>query len=362
MKPTRAAVGLWSAAAIAVIAWVVPHTTQLDSQWYIAAAARPINRGCPEIHCFRVLVPWILSPLPGVDVKWRVYSAVFNALAALAVFDLSLAFGMSRRAGAIAAALSAFGSQCLWRLYDPFNSDPLMFFLSPLLTRWLLEDRVTRAFVVTSIGVFAKEFVVVPLALFTLASAFVRRWSDVVRTGALAAAAFTIWLALHVVLMSRFGYNYGGNPSTKLLQGGYLWFWLTHEPLAVSIAAQFVEFGAVYLLLPIGFLKAPRRLKALTLAALPIAAVFCYVEQPDRALWNFHFLMNPLAALALEPLPNAIMVPFVALYAAANLRIGAQLTFAPPARYALAGSVLLGLGVIAANHCSSRAGATPALP
>jgi hypothetical protein len=318
-------------------------------------ADQPIVEGCSSIACFRVLVPWAMWTVPGVELKWRVYAVAFNALAGLSVLDLSGHFGLSRRACITAMALSAFGFGSLWTLFDPFNSDPLIFFLSPLLTRWLLEGRLTLVFLFTVAGVFAKEFAVAPLAIYALAMSWRRRWSQAIRATALAAGAFVVWLGLQFWLMHWHGYIYAGNSSAKIGSGGYLWFWLTHEPLSTSLMAQFVEFGALYLLIPAGYLKAPPNLKALAIGAVPVACVFCYVQQPDRALWNFHFLTSPLSAIALECVSAPIAALFVALFALANLRVGAQVSFAPAARYALAASTVLAcVAIVSAARATPR--------
>jgi len=167
--------GLAAAASLAAIALVASHARLPDSYWYTSMAEKPIIPGCSSIACFRVLVSWVMWLFPGVELKWRMYAVIFNALAALAVFDLSLRLGLSRRAGLIAMALSTFGFGSLWTLFDPFNSDSLIFFLSPLLTRWLVEGRAALVFVVTSVGVLAKEFVVAPLAIYALAEAWLHR-------------------------------------------------------------------------------------------------------------------------------------------------------------------------------------------
>ena len=339
----RAALGVAAAVALAAIAASASHARMPDSYWYTSMAERPIIPGCSSIACFRVLVSWAMWLLPGIELKWRIYAVIFNALAGLAVFDLSLRLGLSRRAAAIAMALSTFGFGSLWTLFEPFNSDPLIFFLSPLLTRWLLEGRAALVFVVTSVGVLAKEFIVAPLAIFALAEAWLHRWPQAVRTACIATGAFVVWLGLQFSLIHWYGYNYAGNASAKIGSGGYLWFWLTHEPLTTSLMAQFVEFGALYFVMPVGFVKAPPPLKALTVGAIPIACVFCYVQQPDRALWNFHFLTSPLSAIVLERLSNRMVVAFVGLFLLANLRVGAQVSFVPAARYALAASTLIGL-------------------
>jgi hypothetical protein len=74
--------------------------------------------------------------------------------------------------------------------------------------------------------------------------------------------------------------------------------------------------------------------------AAPIALVLCYVQQPDRALWNFHFLVAPLGALVLERVSTLLAALTLVAFAAANLRVGAQLMAVPSARYALGLSTL----------------------
>ena len=71
--------------------------------------------------------------------------------------------------------------------------------------------------------------------------------------------------------------------------------------------------------------------------------MLCYVQQPDRALWNFHFLVTPLAAVALDSASIAIAALTVGAFAVANLRVGAQLMFVPAARFALAASVVFAI-------------------
>src|SRR5262249_38905016 len=293
-----------------------------DSFYYERVAAQKIVPGCSEIHCFRPLVPWVLGLLPPGVTKWKVYAALCNVAAALAVFDLCLLFGMPRRASAIAASLSAVGFGALYTLFEPFTSDPLMFWLAPLATRELLRDRFTSAAALTSIGVLAKEFVVAPSVIVAIADVRAGRWSHGRRAVGVAAVGFGVWLALHYWLSHAFGYTYGDNKSPRLSTGSYLVFWLTHESVGASAAALFVEFGALYLLIPFGFARAPAMLRQLSIAAIPIACVFAYVQQPDRALWNFHYLTSPLAALALERLPSPLIVAFVALFGVSNMRIG----------------------------------------
>jgi hypothetical protein len=84
-------------------------------------------------------------------------------------------------------------------------------------------------------------------------------------------------------------------------------------------------------------------LRHFAVASLPVAALFAYVQQPDRALWNFHFIVTPLAALVLERVPGVLAWTTIAMFAFANLRIGAQLPWVPAARFALLLSMVGGL-------------------
>ena len=335
-------------AILGVIAVFAARWWTPDSEFYIGAAERRIRPGCAEIHCFRVLMPWAIGVLPGPSVvKWKASAVLLNAAAAIAVFDLCLVLGLSRRASLISAILTAFGFGSLYTLFEPYRGDSLMFFLAPLVTRWALEDRMMRAGVAASIGVFAKEFVLVPLAMVAAVDAWAGRWRRAFRAAAAAAAGFVVWLGLNAFLRLQFGYTYGPNRSPQLLAGSYLAVWLHNMAPGAALTAIFNEFGAAYLLIPFGWVRAPARLRQLVVAAVPFALALCYVEQPDRALWNFHFVAGPLAALVLEPMATGFVAAFLALYAVANLRVGAQILFVPQARYMFAiGLVLASVAVL----------------
>jgi hypothetical protein len=350
----RAAAAAVLTAVLGVIAAAASPLRLPDSYYYERIAAQTIIPNCAEIHCFRPLVPWTLGLLPPGVAKWKAYAAVSNAGAAFAVFDLCVLLGMTARAALIAGALSAFGFGSLYTLFEPFTSDPLMFWLSPVTTRWALQNRFVRAGALTCLGVFAKEFVVAPLVIVGLADARASRWADARRVAVAAAVAFVVWLGMQFWFMHAYGYTYGDNKSPRLASGGYLVFWLRHETLRGALSAMFVEFGALYLLIPAGFRKAPPALKALAVAAIPIACIFGYVQQPDRALWNFHYLTSPLAALVLESLPTSLAVAFVAAFGVSNLRIGAQVGAAPEARYAVAVTVAIAVLAIRASRRRAR--------
>ena len=65
------------------------------------------------------------------------------------------------------------------------------------------------------------------------------------------------------------------------------------------------------------------------------------MQQPDRALWNFHFLTSPLAALVLDAMSTPFISAFLALYAFAYLKVGAEVSVVPQARCTYAVSLVL---------------------
>jgi hypothetical protein len=355
------------AAALVIVLGAIAALSPLPSQitdrgTYERTASDTVVPDCDDLHCFRALVAWTLGAVPGPSTfKWRGYAVVCNAAAAVIVLQLCLTLGLSTRAAWTASILSAFGFGALYTLFDAYTSDPLMYALGPLMTNELLRGRRVAAGAIGTLGVFAKEFAAAPLFLFAMYEAVERRWLSAFRTLLAANTAFLVWAIFHLTMIIRFNYWYGGTTSNQFLSGGGLGPWLHEQSLRGALSAMFNEFGALYVLAPIGFVWAPPALRRLTIVAAPIALVLCYVQQPDRALWNFHFLVTPLAAVALERTPVALAALTAAMFAAANLRLGAQLAFVPAARFPLAASMLLAIVAVvisrsqAVRHMSRNA-------
>jgi hypothetical protein len=194
---------------------------------------------------------------------------------------------------------------------------------------------------VSTIGIFAKEFAAAPLYVAAAASALQHRWRETAQRAALAIIVTMVWLALQLTLMRIFNYSYNANPSSQPLAGGYLRLWLAHVTPATAVFALFGAYGAVYLLLPFGWRLAPAQLRQLAVGSIPALIAFVWVATPERALWNFFFLAIPIGALALATLPAGVAAAFVALFAIANLRIGAQISEVPSSRYALLATLLI---------------------
>ena len=333
------------AVPLGVIAWASPEPDRVtDRGLYEASAAQVIVPDCSDLQCFRVLVPWVLGRLPGPSVlRWKAYAMLANAGSAVGVWVLCLTLGFQRRAAWMAAAISGFGFGSLYTLHDPFTSDPLMFAIGPLATAALVVGRFGVATTLAVVGVFAKEFAAAPAYAFAAYSAIERRWKSAVESLVAGNAGFITWAVLTMTLMLRFDYTYGwnGNGSADFGNGAALALWLEHQSARGIAFAMFNEFGALYILAPAGLLFAPRGLRRLILVSLPIAAIFGYVQQPDRGLWNFHYLVAPLAALVLERVPAPLAWSTIAAFAIGNLRVGAQLPIAGVARVAIVLSLVL---------------------
>ena len=328
--------------AIAALAPTPWYPTDKDT--YLLVGQRVIVPDCTELHCFRVLVPAIVEHLPGPSLlKWKAYAVVANAAAAIATGRLALAFGVPLRAAWLATWMSALGFGALYTLFDPHTADPLMFFAGPALTLLLLRDRTRRVAGLSAVGVLAKEFAAAPLWIAAGVAWLDGRRVVMVRTAVAALSVTTLWALFQLTLITVFDYGYGQNAysTSGLLSGGYLAHWAGILGWRGAASTLLSDYGALYLLVPAGFAVASPDLRHWTLASIPALLAFVYVQQPDRAIWNFHFLFVPLAALAIVRLPLAAACAFVAAYAAANMRVGAQLPFVPPARFGLAASGLL---------------------
>ena len=344
------------AALLAAIAFLAPAPDrQTDRDIYEATANRVVIPDCTDLHCFRVVIAWVLGVLPGPPVaKWKLYAAISNAAAAVVLGRLCLVLGLSRQVAAMSTWAAALGFGSLYTLFDPFSSDALMYLMGPLLTLLLLRGRLAAAGWIGAVGVLGKEFAAAPLYIFTLAAAIRRQWPLMWRALATANAVLLVWLGLQFFLMLRFNYQYGDSASTHLLSGGNLLPWFSRLSPRLALSSVFTEYGALWLLAPIGFCLVPSRLRHLAIAAVPAALAFAYVQQPDRALWNFHYLMIPMAIVVVACLPSPWAWTLVGCFAFANLRLGAQLTFIPAARVALLASVALAVAAAIAAWRARR--------
>jgi hypothetical protein len=329
-----------------------------DEDIFEDTAQRFIAPDCSDLQCFRLLGSWIVGRLPGAKAfRWKTYAVVATAGAALVLGRFCLAMGLDARASRYAMWLVAFGFGPLLTLYNPYSPDPLIYLAGPLLMTELVRGRRMLATVLAAIGVFAKEAAAAPLWVFFAWSLLRRQWDGAVRAFAMAFGVTLVWVWLQLWLIVVFNYSYSGSKSTDLLHGGDLVVWWGEMGLRGGLSAIFGAFGGLFFLMPAGFARASRDLRLMAIAALPAVLVLCYVQQPDRALWTFHYLMIPFAALALRELSDGWCWLFIACYALANMRIGANLQFITAARYMLLLSVLIAGAAVVQNVRRLRTGA-----
>ncbi|MGH9384938.1 MAG: hypothetical protein ACRD2N_11690 [Vicinamibacterales bacterium] len=334
--------------ALSVVAWLSPMPSHLtDADVYTQMSRDWFIPGCDDLQCFRVLVPWMLGLLPGpLLLKWKGFAVLCEAGAGLAMGAWALRTGASARSATQVTWMTAFGSGALYTLFDPYTSDALMHLLGPALMLLLFDSRLGFATVVAGVGILAKEFAAVPLIVATLIWFQDRRPSQW-RPAALASLIVIAWWAAWQVF-TRVGYGYspGGNPSARLLSGGFIAYWATHIDPGLAVSAIAMALGALWVLWPLGAVRGPRLVRQLSLAGLPCLLLWCYVQQPDRALWNFAFVIMPAAAVILGALSPVLAWSIVGAHTLVNLRVGAQLSSVPPARFAFI--IAIGLALVAA--------------
>jgi hypothetical protein len=340
------------AALLGAIAAIAQPPVSGDRDVYQKIGRQLVVLDCHDVHCYRILPAPILEHLPGPSLlKWKTYAVLTSAAAALALGRLCLVLGLSSRAAMFATWIAAFGFGPLQAVFDPYTSDPVMYLLAPLMMADLLAERIGRPAIVGCLGVLSKEFAAAPLWIFATLASLRRQWETASKAALAALTATLVWFALQTLLMTLYNYSYGNNPSViRLLEGGYFRVWTNALGWPRALAALFMTFGPLFVLLPAGFTRADRTLRLLALASVPAMAAFVYVQQPDRALWNFHFVVIPIAVLALEALPDSLCWPFVAAFAVANLRLGEG---QPAAVTWLRGTMLVASLAIAAIAASS---------
>jgi hypothetical protein len=311
-----------------------------DRDIYVRVGKEFFVSDCTEIHCFRVLVPWVVERFPGSSAFWwKAYAVLCQAAAGVAMCHLVTRFGASRRAAVQVAWLTALGSGALYTLFDPHTSDPLMHLLLPMITMELVDLRVPRAGALATLGVFAKEIAVVPLVVMALARA-VQQLPGATKVLAVATAVVSIWLGWQLALRTLLGYTSDAT-RLELHLGSFVAFWAINLSPTLVAASIVMSLGGLWLLWFVGLWWGPRSLRQLTFAAVPVILIFCAVQQPDRALWNFAFLFMPAVAVALGAMDRRLAWVVVGACVLANLRVGAQLAFVPPARLSLALSAAL---------------------
>ncbi len=307
---------------LGAVAFVLSPDYVTDRDTYEQVGRQLIIPDCSNLHCTRVVVAWVIEHLPGESiVKWKAYGVLGNLLAAWGIYVLCRRFGLDRSAARAGAVMSALGPGAQLTALDPHTSDPLIYGAVPWLVLLLLDGRFAVVAACAAIGVWAKEFAVAPLWIFAVFGGLLRRTDIVLKSAAGAALASAVWLGLQLWFILAYNYNYGGNSSARILEGGYLLTWIRWIGPVQAVGAMVLHYGPLAWLVAAGFRRSPRELKLLALASAPAALVFAYVQQPDRAIWNFQFVLLPLAAVTFQGVPLWLRATWLTAFAISHLPI-----------------------------------------
>jgi hypothetical protein len=352
--------------ALAIVTTLAVIATMAPSPWYITERDifRQIGRDffipdCSSLHCTRLLASWILEQLPGPSLlKWKIYAVVGGTLAAIGTARLARQVGLQARVGNWAAWLVAFGSGVQITLFDPYGPDPFIYAITPWLLLWVIEDRIALAASIAAVGVFAKEFAAAPLWIGVGYSILARRRDLFWRCSAAAVTVTLIWVAMQIALILRFNYSYGGNASAMVFEGGYVTRWFRLLGPTQSLAALALHVVPVVALAAVAVRRAPRELQHLALASMPPLLALAYVQQPDRAIWNFQPVLASLAAMPLVAASPAFAWTFVAGYAGSNLRVVPQVArLLSPVAFVVCVVGAVGVVFTAVSRCRTAASA-----
>ena len=346
-------------AVLGTVAWLSPQPWwETDRDVYERMGREWVVPGCNDFHCFRPLVSWVLGRIPGPPlVIWKSYAVLCQAGAGLAMALWAMRWGATPGSARMVGWLTALGSGACYTLFDPYASDPLMHLLGPVLMLMIDRHRLAGAATLSAIGVFAKEFAAVPLVISAAARAVQGQWPEARRLTAAALGVIAVWAAWQISARTVLHYTTGPTYSADLTTGGYVVFWLLTLSTTLVITLIAMVLGGLWLLWPAGLMRGPRALRQLTFAAVPAILVFNALQQPDRALWNFAFLVMPAVAIALDRAPAMLGWLLVAAQALLNMRFGAQLPQLPPARVSLAASVVIAAVIIWRGRIAAPAAA-----
>ncbi len=336
------------AAVLGVAAWLSPQPWwETDRDVYERLGREWVVPGCNDFHCFRPLVSWILGRIPGPPlVIWKTYAVLCQIGAAIAMLHWARRWQASGRSARMVAWLTALGSGACYTFFDPYTSDPLMHLLGPVLMLAIDRGRIGMATTASAIGAFAKEFAAVPLAISAATRALQGKWAETRRLVVATVLVVSVWAAWQLIARTQLNYTTGPTYSADVTTGGYLVFWLLTLSTTLVVTLITMVLGGLWLLWPVGLYWGPRDLRQLTFASVPALLVFNALQQPDRALWNFAFLVMPAVAIVLDRAPASLGWALVGAQGLLNLRFGAQLAAVPPARLSLAAAALVAAAIV----------------
>lgn len=331
-----------------VIAWLAPAPSwETDRDIYERLAREWVIKGCNDFHCFRPLVPWMLGWLPGPPIViWKAYVVVCETAAAVAMSWWAMRWGVSRESARMVGWMTALGSGACYTLFDPYSSDALMHLLGPALMLAIDRTHVAAATAVSAVAVMGKEFAALPLAISAATRGIQQRWPEMRRLTIAAMFVIAIWIGWQIFARLQLHYVTGPTYSADVTMGGYVAFWMITLSTTLVLTLIALIFGGLWLLWPAGLWWGPRELRQVTLASMPGLLVLNALQQPDRAMWNFAFLVMPAAAVVLDRVPAAWGWILVGVQLLINLRFGAQLLMLPSAKLSLPAAIIVAAAII----------------
>jgi len=185
-----------------------------------------------------------------------------------------------------------------------------------------------------------------PLAISAATRGIQQRWPEMRRLAIAAMLVIAIWAGWQIFARMQWHYITGPTYSADLTKGGYVAFWMITLSTTLVLTLIAFVFGGIWLLWPAGLWWGPRELRQVTLASMPGLLVLNSLQQPDRALWNFAFLVMPAAAVVLDRVPAAWGWILVGVQLLINLRFGAQLLMLPSAKLSLPAAIIVAAAII----------------
>jgi len=324
-----------------------PAPLRSDREAYEYVGRHGLDSDCGwAIYCYRVLVPVVLERIPvNGEQRWRLYQVGAAAAAGGLTSIVMLRIGPAAAFVAGVMAQTSYGFA--FTAYDPYSAEAAVFAIAAAILWCWADDRWLLAWVVGTIGVFAKESVALVSSACALAAlalaALAQRRADPRRWIAAGAAIWGTLLGFHWLMDTYRGWGVASSPAAAFSTGSWLALWWKNNPFLVrKLYLLFAPFGFGWLFAALGFRFAGERLRYLALGAIVPFLALCYVQTPERALANAFFVVVPLAAIYLTRAPFPLALLAAVTNGAVTAKVGSSTTWLPSS------GLLLGPAALAA--------------
>jgi hypothetical protein len=281
MRPAVAlliALGL-TLGGLAILVWLIPAAPMTgDGQYYIQFVRNGLQHGASSWHERRLLGPLLVRAMP-IDAQPGFFVLTCASLAATALLTWLAARDMLHdEARALLAIPLLFGTWVVApNLREYGLVDPLAWafvagvWWATVRRQWYL------AAAVAAVGVVAKEIVLLAAFAAAAAAAFEPQTRTLRPLRAIAVAAPAVLVALGLTVL------YPGSGSDA---SAYVFKWVrdglfSNGPLRAAFLL-FASYGALWLLVPRGWLGLPEHLRRAAIVYLAAAVVLPLVGSPER--------------------------------------------------------------------------------